>query len=125
MNKKTLYEKSYEHDACGVGFVANIDGIRSNKVLKKGLEAVINLTHRGAVGGDKKTGDGAGVLTQLPFELFDEFLSKEDIGQITIGNFAVGMYFLPKKENIAHKSSLNLINKALKDHDLKLSLIHI
>ena len=120
MNKKTLYEKSYEHDACGVGFVANIDGIRSNKVLKKGLEAVINLTHRGAVGGDKKTGDGAGVLTQLPFELFDEFLSKEDIGQITIGNFAVGMYFLPKKENIAHKSSLNLINKALKDHDLKL-----
>ena len=111
MNKKTLYEKSYEHDACGVGFVANIDGIRSNKVLKKGLEAVINLTHRGAVGGDKKTGDGAGVLTQLPFELFDEFLSKEDIGQITIGNFAVGMYFLPKKENIAHKSSLNLISQ--------------
>ena len=120
MYKKTLYEKSYEHDACGVGFVANIDGIRSNKVLKKGLEAVINLTHRGAVGGDKKTGDGAGVLTQLPFELFDEFLSKEDIGQITIGNFAVGMYFLPKKENLAHKSSLNLINKSLKDHNLKL-----
>ncbi|GIR28877.1 hypothetical protein CM15mP43_05010 [bacterium] len=44
MNKKTLYEKSYEHDACGVGFVANIDGIRSNKVLKKDSKAVINLT---------------------------------------------------------------------------------
>ena len=116
MYKKTLYEKSYEHDACGVGFVANIDGVRSNKVLKKGLEAVINLTHRGAVGGDKKTGDGAGVLTQLPFELFDEFLSKEDIGQITIGNFAVGMYFLPKKENLAHKSSLNLINTVSYTH---------
>ena len=118
--ERTLYEKSYEHDACGVGFVADIEGKRSNKILQKGLEAVINLTHRGAVGGDKKTGDGAGVLTQLPFELFDEFLSKEDIDQITIGNFGVGMYFLPRKENLTHKKSLNLIEKILKEKDIKL-----
>ena len=52
---KTLYEKSFEHDACGVGLVASIDGVRTNKVLKKAIEAVVNLTHRGAVGGDKKT----------------------------------------------------------------------
>ena len=96
---KTLYEKSFEHDACGVGLVASIDGVRTNKVLKKAIEAVVNLTHRGAVGGDKKTGDGAGVLTQLPLELFDEFLSEKDVNQVTIGNFGVGMFFLPKVTN--------------------------
>ena len=95
---KTLYEKSFEHDACGVGLVASIDGVRTNKVLKKAIEAVVNLTHRGAVGGDKKTGDGAGVLTQLPLELFDEFLSEKDVNQITIGNFGVGMFFCQKKK---------------------------
>ena len=117
---KTLYEKSFEHDACGVGLVASIDGVRTNKVLKKAIEAVVNLTHRGAVGGDKKTGDGAGVLTQLPLELFDEFLSEKDVNQVTIGNFGVGMFFLPKKENILHKKSLELINKIIKEHDLNL-----
>ena len=118
--KKTMYEKSYEHDACGVGFVASIDGLRSNKILKKGLEAVTNLTHRGAVGGDKKTGDGAGVLTQLPLELFDEFLSKEDVSEIKIGNFGVGMFFLPSKENMSHKKSLNLIKKVLNENNIKI-----
>ena len=72
---RLLYEKEFEHDSCGVGFVADIDGTRTNKVLQKAIQAVINLTHRGATGSDKKTGDGSGLLTQLPLELFDEFLS--------------------------------------------------
>ncbi len=52
---RLLYEKQFEHDACGVGFVADINGKRANKILQKALEGVVNLTHRGAVGGDKKT----------------------------------------------------------------------
>ena len=76
---RLLYEKQFEHDACGVGFVADINGKRTNKILQKALEGVVNLTHRGAVGGDKKTGDGAGVLTQIPFELFNDFFATNNV----------------------------------------------
>src|SRR6266540_7078090 len=67
--REGLYDPSTEHDACGVGFIARIDGEPSHRVLELGLESVINVTHRGAVDADAKTGDGAGVLTQLPRKL--------------------------------------------------------
>src|SRR5437868_4411959 len=65
-----LYDPSFEHDGCGVGFVANIEGKRSNKVLKMAVDSVCNLAHRGAIDADMKTGDGAGVLTQIPYKIF-------------------------------------------------------
>jgi len=112
---RLLYEKQFEHDACGVGFVADINGKRTNKILQKALEGVVNLTHRGAVGGDKKTGDGAGVLTQIPLELFDDFLTKNNVKDITLGNLAVGMFFLPSNEtpefNKCTEIIKNLISK--------------
>src|SRR5512142_511309 len=68
--KQGLYDPAHEHDACGVGLVANIRGERSHDVVRKGIEVLINLTHRGATGCDPETGDGAGVLIQIPHEFF-------------------------------------------------------
>jgi glutamate synthase domain-containing protein 1 len=65
-----LYHPSNEHDACGIGFVASIHGKRTHDIIRKGIEVLINLTHRGASGCDPDTGDGAGVLIQIPHEFF-------------------------------------------------------
>ena len=70
MEQKGLYDPWYEHDACGVGFVVNVNGQRSHQVVEDGITILKNLAHRGAVGGDSKTGDGAGILMQLPHRLF-------------------------------------------------------
>ncbi len=64
-----LYDPRWEHDACGIGFVARTDGARSHEVLKLGLGALCNLEHRGGTDADGKSGDGAGIMTQLPHEL--------------------------------------------------------
>ncbi len=68
-----LYDPKNEHDACGVGFIADIKGVKSHKIVLQGLEILENLTHRGAVGADPLAGDGAGLLMQIP----DEFLRAE------------------------------------------------
>ena len=68
-----LYDPSNERDACGIGFVANVKGKRSHEVIVKGIQVLINLTHRGACGCDPLTGDGAGVLIQVPHK----FLARE------------------------------------------------
>ncbi|HIE53828.1 MAG TPA: hypothetical protein EYP90_01390, partial [Chromatiaceae bacterium] len=70
--KQGLYDPANEHDACGVGFVADIKGRRSHAIIEQGLTILERLTHRGAVGADPKAGDGAGILLQLP----DAFLRK-------------------------------------------------
>ena len=94
--KQGLYNPSNEHDACGVGFVAHIKGIKSHKIVQQGLELLTNLTHRGATGYDPKLGDGAGLLMQLP----DAFLRKEakkigfDLPES--GKYAVGNVFMPQ-----------------------------
>src|SRR5690606_6439970 len=68
-----LYDPSHEKDACGVGFVAKLDNVKSHDIIEKGLEILLNLDHRGAVGADPKAGDGCGMLVQMPHE----FLSAE------------------------------------------------
>ena len=68
--KQGLYDPRFEHDACGVGLVADIKGRKSHDIIEKGLEALINLGHRGAAGADPETGDGAGLLIQMPHEFF-------------------------------------------------------
>jgi len=68
--KQGLYDPAFEKDNCGVGFVVNIRGEKTNGIIKKGLKVLVNLTHRGAVGADPKTGDGAGILVQIPDEFF-------------------------------------------------------
>src|SRR3989338_694770 len=65
-----LYDPRFEHDSCGVGFVCNINGKKSNDIVRQGMEVLKRLSHRGATGADPKTGDGAGILLQLPHEFF-------------------------------------------------------
>ncbi len=91
--KHGLYDPKNEHDACGVGFVADIKGRKSHKIIEQGLSILNRLTHRGAVGADPKAGDGAGILLQIPDTFFRETLSFE---LPPAGEYAVGMLFVPK-----------------------------
>ena len=100
IKRKGLYDFSYEHDACGVGLVANIDGQRTYKIIQQGIEVLIKLLHRGAVGGDANTGDGAGILFEMPFEFFDNILKEKNIEIPENNSYGVGMTFLPIKLKI-------------------------
>ncbi|WP_375425184.1 glutamate synthase large subunit [uncultured Friedmanniella sp.] len=87
-----LYDPTFEHDACGVAFVATLTGVASHAIVRQGLEALRNLDHRGATGSDPLTGDGAGILMQVP----DAFLRAEvDFELPAAGAYAVGLAFLP------------------------------
>ena len=88
----SLYEPEEEHDSCGVGFVAAIDGQRSNRVLRLGLTSVCNMAHRGAMDADSKTGDGSGVLTQIPYKIFRTELAK--LGHTLYNDTDLGIGFL-------------------------------
>ena len=92
-----LYSPDQEHDACGVGFVAHIKGIKSHAIVQQGLKILENLDHRGAVGADKLMGDGAGILIQLPDALYREEMSKQGVDLPHPGEYGVGMIFLPKE----------------------------
>src|SRR4051812_23412880 len=95
-----LYDPSYEHDACGVALVARLDNTATREVVDKALMALENLEHRGATGADSKTGDGAGILTQMP----DAFL-REQVGfeLPELGRYAVAMCFLPTNPSVRGK----------------------
>jgi len=91
-----LYDPRFEHDACGVGFVARISGTPGHDIVAKAVEAVANLSHRGAVAADGKSGDGSGVLTQLPRKLLAREAERLDLGRISADDLlGVGMFFLP------------------------------
>jgi glutamate synthase domain-containing protein 2/glutamate synthase domain-containing protein 1/glutamate synthase domain-containing protein 3 len=96
LTEQGLYDPAQEHDACGVGLVANIDGTRSHQIIKQGLEVLVNLEHRGASGADAATGDGAGIMLQMPHEFFYNEASKLDIDLPGRGDYGVGMVFLPQ-----------------------------
>jgi glutamate synthase domain-containing protein 2/glutamate synthase domain-containing protein 1/glutamate synthase domain-containing protein 3 len=93
--KTGLYDPAYEHDACGVAFVAKLDGARTHETLQRALTALENLEHRGAQGADANTGDGAGILIQLPDRFFRELLGDE---LPAAGRYGVGACFLPRDE---------------------------
>src|SRR5215467_7912113 len=86
-----LYDPRYEHDACGVGMVADLSGRRSHETLARALTVLRNLEHRGAKGSDPATGDGAGVLTQIPDELFRSAVGFQLPAR---GHYAAGLVFL-------------------------------
>jgi len=92
-----LYSTENEHDACGVGFVAHIKGIKSHDIVKNALKILENLDHRGAVGADKLMGDGAGILIQLPDALYREEMAAQGVTLPPPGEYGVGMVFLPKE----------------------------
>jgi glutamate synthase (NADPH/NADH) large chain len=90
-----LYHPSHEHDACGMGFVVNLKGEKSHDIIRKGIEILINLTHRGACGCDPETGDGAGILIQIPHDFFLSECTKLGFALPEPGKYGVGMMFLP------------------------------
>ena len=94
-HKQGLYDPRFEKDSCGVGFVCNIKGKKSNSVVKDGLRVLKRLAHRGAVGADPKTGDGAGVLIQIPHEFFRKVASGSKIDLPALGGYGAGLVFLP------------------------------
>jgi glutamate synthase (NADPH/NADH) large chain len=91
-----LYDPRYEHDACGVGFVVNIKGHKSNAVVERGLQVLVNLQHRGACGREANTGDGAGILIQPPDRFLRKVTAPLAIGLPPAGQYGVGNVFLPR-----------------------------
>ena len=98
-DKEGLYDPSQEHDSCGVGFVVNISGEKSHAIVRSGLEILVNLTHRGACGCDPLTGDGAGILTQIPHEFIAEKTKELGFELPAPGDYGMGLVFLPQVEN--------------------------
>jgi len=93
--KQGLYDPQFEKDSCGVGFVANMDGSRSNHIIRQALEVLTNLRHRGACGCDPESGDGAGITLQVPHEFLLEKCGEIGIELPGAGQYGVGMVFLP------------------------------
>lgn len=92
IRNKMLYRPEFEHDACGIGFVAHLKGKKSHEIVNQGLDVLMNMTHRGAEGADKKTGDGAGILLQVP----RDFYLIQGYSLPPSGQFGTGLVFLPQ-----------------------------
>ncbi|NOK62329.1 MAG: Glutamate synthase domain 1 [Chloroflexi bacterium AL-W] len=112
-----LYDPRFEHDACGIGFVAHLSGIPNHTILTQALTAVGNMAHRGGVGADGKSGDGAGVLTQIPRAFFARELKHLGI-QYPIDDLAVGMFFFPH-DTTKQQQIQELIEHSLTDYGLR------
>lgn len=91
-----LYDPMFEHDACGVGFIAHLKGQKSHYIVQKGIELLTNLEHRGAVGAEKDSGDGAGILVQMPDKFMRRVANSKGIELPEYGSYAVGVVFLPR-----------------------------
>ncbi|MBL8588816.1 MAG: glutamate synthase large subunit [Methylobacteriaceae bacterium] len=91
-----LYDPAYERDACGVGFVADMKNRKSHAIVEQGLQILLNLDHRGAVGADPKLGDGCGILVQIPDRFFREECGKLGMSLPPAGDYAIGQYFAPR-----------------------------
>jgi glutamate synthase (NADPH) large chain len=94
-----LYDPAQEHDACGIGFVASVRGEKSHDIILKGIQVLLNLAHRGACGCDAETGDGAGILIQIPHEFYARECAKLGFELPQPGAYGVGMAFLPVEKH--------------------------
>ncbi len=110
-----LYHPLNEHDNCGIGFVAHIKGQKSHDIIKRGLEVLVNMTHRGAESADNKTGDGAGILVQVPHE----YIVEKGIKVPSPGRYGTGLVFLPKKSDEAEVIQ-SVFQKVAEDEGLEI-----
>jgi len=113
-----LYQPENEHDACGVGLVVQIDGKRSHEIVERGLQVLENMQHRGAESADNKTGDGAGLMLQIPHE----FILLQGIEVPEKGMYGTGLVFLPKQQNEAD-ACLKIIREKVEAEGLKLTFV--
>ncbi|MBN8710377.1 MAG: glutamate synthase subunit alpha [Verrucomicrobia bacterium 61-8] len=122
LNTETLptcmYRPEHEHDSCGVGFVAQVSGRRSNRILRMGLRSICNLMHRGALDADAKTGDGAGILTQIPYKLFVPEVTRLGHTLYKESDLAVGVLFLPHDNAYAQARAKAITEEVLEKRGL-------
>ncbi|NCC77504.1 MAG: glutamate synthase subunit alpha, partial [Clostridia bacterium] len=97
--RQGLYDPQFEHDACGIGFVVNIKGQKSHTIVRQALTVLSNLAHRGGAGSEDNTGDGAGILLQVPDKFFRSVCPQVGIELPPDGHYGVGMAFLPLERN--------------------------
>ena len=114
-----LYEVRTERDACGIGAVVNISGKSDHSIIEYGKEILVNLHHRGAAGADEFTGDGAGILSQIPHEFFFAYSKKLNINLPNPGQYAVAMIFAPKDGALREKC-FSIFNQAIELHVMKI-----
>jgi glutamate synthase domain-containing protein 1 len=114
----SLYDPSEEHDSCGVGFVASVKGERSNRVLHLGLTAVCQMVHRGAVDADAKTGDGSGILTQIPYKIFRREVARLGHTLYNDSDLAIGSVFLPHDNAYAQARAKSVVEDVLTSRQL-------
>jgi len=117
-DQQSLYSSQNEHDACGVGLILNLHGEKSHEIVESGLQVLENMVHRGAESADNKTGDGAGILVQIPHE----FILLQGIPVPSKGKYGTGLVFLPKDENKA-QLCLNVIKENVNNEGLNLLAI--
>jgi len=121
MERRTrwLHDPRAERDACGVGFVVNVKGERSHEIIEKGLTVLRNLAHRGACGCDPLTGDGAGILVQIPDEFFRLECRGLDIALPAPGTYGVGMVFLPRETRQKNECE-RIVEKVIREEGQRL-----
>lgn len=117
--KSGLYDSDFEHDSCGVGFVADLKARKSHKILKIAIECLVRMHHRGASGAEEATGDGAGILTQIPHNFFARECERLHIILPEPNEYAVGMMFLPNNcDERAHCEKT--FERIAAEHDLQI-----
>jgi len=114
-----LYESRREHDGCGIGAVVNISGERSHCIIEYGKEILLNLRHRGAAGADEVTGDGAGILFQIPDEFLGEECNKAGFSLPGLSQYGVGMVFGPRNEELRSKCD-QILEDSISHYGLKI-----
>ncbi|HLO59308.1 MAG TPA: glutamate synthase large subunit [Bacteroidales bacterium] len=112
--KRGLYDPAEEHDSCGIGFVAQIKGIKSHDIINRGLEVLENMSHRGAESADNVTGDGAGILIQLPHSFF----KSKGIAVPDEGKYGAGLVFLPKSDSDRAQCE-KILTESVESRDMK------
>src|SRR5215467_12629618 len=117
--KQGLYDPQYEHDACGVGFIVDLKNRRSHDLVRKAIQILLNLEHRGACGCEQNTGDGAGILLQSPHQFLANKCREIGLNLPPDGSYAVGMMFLPTDQGDRALCE-QLIESVIRDEGLEL-----
>lgn len=114
-----LYRSEFEHDSCGIGAVVDLSAVPSHETISDALYMLSNMEHRGGRGSDPKTGDGAGILIQVPHQFLKDITARTEISLPEAGSYGVGMTFFPKNKQLFHKSK-ELLNQLIEELDFEL-----
>ncbi len=110
--RQGLYDPQFEHDACGIGFVAHIKGEKSHQIVRQSLTVLKNLSHRGGLGSEPTSGDGAGILLQIPHQFYEKAGASCGISLPPSGEYGTGLVFLPHEAPL-RRSLENILNASI------------